>query len=538
MFNWANLSWGCGNIPFNEDFQDKYYADLGFEESCYVSLLQSSVFQDRSLATPFTIAEVGFGTGLNFLATCDLWIKRSHSQRPLVYISFEKSPLRPADLKRAQSRWTKLSDFKEKFFESYKNILPGLNIRYFPEENITLILLVGELENLLDLTDFKADHWLFDGFDPKKNRSCWHLKIIERLTKKSSPGATFGTFTAQGEVRRALISCGWDIKRIKGFAFKRHCLLGTYQKAKQDILSVQKKIFVTGNGIAAMSTKYFLSQFNAHVISERFDPPKASDIPYISCYPAFHSHLCDYSLFNLASFSTVSAFYKQLSSFCGQNLQFGLDKVVQSPAQVKKYFKALEIELISQFYTPSKTTAQSGTQFYFHDALQGPSLPIIKFFKENTNISEIVDIHPEEIHRVRHRFDALVLADSIRAKQWDKDLPYPYLLRGQIERSINAAGESWSTPTFDRYSFDPRPKKCSDHSKDCFVGFRAQLGDHLPLLGQAGDKVFTNIYHGSRGYSTGVYGALLVALELLGIFKFSNKDPQIVSCSATSVPKR
>ncbi len=72
----AQLTWRDG-LPYSSVFDDIYFSlENGLAETQYV-FLQGNQLAERFAQLPpqhsFTIAETGFGTGLNFLATWQLW---------------------------------------------------------------------------------------------------------------------------------------------------------------------------------------------------------------------------------------------------------------------------------------------------------------------------------------------------------------------------------------------------------------------------------------------------------------------------------
>ena len=98
----AIINWTGDGRPRSVQFEDIYSSLDGLEESRYV-FLQQNRLKERWLQYPsnacFTIAELGFGAGMNFLATWDLWLSLPKNNRPLLnFISFERYPLKKADL--------------------------------------------------------------------------------------------------------------------------------------------------------------------------------------------------------------------------------------------------------------------------------------------------------------------------------------------------------------------------------------------------------------------------------------------------------
>ena len=69
----AQLTWNNG-LPYSSHFKDIYFSvDNGLAETHHVFLQGNRLperFGQLTSEQSFTIAETGFGTGLNFLATC------------------------------------------------------------------------------------------------------------------------------------------------------------------------------------------------------------------------------------------------------------------------------------------------------------------------------------------------------------------------------------------------------------------------------------------------------------------------------------
>ena len=80
--------------PRSKHFDDVYFsAQDGLAEARYVFLEGNKLEKRWGGARRFTICETGFGAGLNFLATCDLFEKSKDSPDHLHFISFEKFQL-------------------------------------------------------------------------------------------------------------------------------------------------------------------------------------------------------------------------------------------------------------------------------------------------------------------------------------------------------------------------------------------------------------------------------------------------------------
>lgn len=524
MFNWAKIQWRQNDLPYSAEFQDVYYQDYGWQESQYVSLLQSSIFQDLHCSlTPIIVAEIGFGSGLNFLACVDLWEKQQYyRQSPLIYISFESHPMTPADRSRASSRWVEASWFDKKLTKAYCHLVPGVNIRYFPTENVFLILIIGQASEQIKKTSFKANHWILDGFCPKKNPETWQQDLLASISSHSVVGASLGTFSVYGPLRRNLQALGWQIHKVKGFAAKRHCLRGFFREKYRPIASRQKRVAVLGNGISALCSRYFFSLCSAQVAGQRTSHFQASSVPLVTGLPAFHSHLSEYTLVNLRSWSLATSLYEYLATGHGWKMTLGLEHKPQSQRQIKKMEKCLLSPFYHQFFYSHRPQ-----QFFFPRAFEMHSKDIQSYFHSQTNLCDLFHADKHNYQRLKEDFDQIILANSLQARVFEPSIEAPGILRGQLPASKQKGERVWGKPSFDRYNFQPLPQSTQGQTRPDlvdFVGFRAQTSNHLPLVQQLSPNVYVNIYHGSRGYTTGLWGGLTLALRALDLFDYIDES--------------
>ena len=102
------LSWR-GNVPIATRFEDPYFSlEDGLAETGHVFLAGNGLparFEDE-----FQVAELGFGTGLNFLATWAAWAA-SGKPGTLRFTSFELFPMAADDMARALSVFPTLAEF-------------------------------------------------------------------------------------------------------------------------------------------------------------------------------------------------------------------------------------------------------------------------------------------------------------------------------------------------------------------------------------------------------------------------------------------
>ncbi|MDO3388188.1 bifunctional tRNA (5-methylaminomethyl-2-thiouridine)(34)-methyltransferase MnmD/FAD-dependent 5-carboxymethylaminomethyl-2-thiouridine(34) oxidoreductase MnmC [Gilvimarinus sp. SDUM040013] len=241
----AAIEWGADGQPVSSHFGDVYFSrHNGLAETRHVFLDSNDLprrfgqLSTNSLPPTFTIAETGFGTGLNFLATWSLWLKTAPKQARLHFISVEKHPLSRPDLARALALWPELAPLSEQLLTQYPCYL-GRSVQRIVFGRVSLTLLIDDaaqgFEQLLPSIDrdfcqpgFRVHAWFLDGFAPSKNPEMWSDALFKTVADLSGPGTTAATFSAAGIVKRGLSSAGFDIAKVPGFGRKREMLRATY----------------------------------------------------------------------------------------------------------------------------------------------------------------------------------------------------------------------------------------------------------------------------------------------------------------------
>lgn len=260
----ATIQFIDDGMPHAQDFGDNYFSDVGgLAETRYV-FIQQNALESRWLEaaasdrkTPFVIAETGFGTGLNFLATWQAF-KKLKSDNPICdslrlhFISTEKFPLALADLKIVLTRWDELRPLSDQLISSYPHIVAGCHRLVFEQGQIVLDLWLGDVNESLpqmhNLSDGLVDAWFLDGFAPSKNPEMWTDLLFQQVARLSKHKATFSTFTVAGVVRRGLASHGYEIEKRKGFGRKKEMLTGVFN-AEQTDRQLQTFFHRQGNNI-------------------------------------------------------------------------------------------------------------------------------------------------------------------------------------------------------------------------------------------------------------------------------------------------
>ncbi|MCP5037370.1 MAG: tRNA (5-methylaminomethyl-2-thiouridine)(34)-methyltransferase MnmD, partial [Rhodobacteraceae bacterium] len=223
----ADIDWH-GEAPSCRKHGDVYFsAEGGEDESEYVFLRGNRLAERWRTSQRFTIAETGFGIGLNFLVTARAWLEQAPQEAKLIYISVENTPLQLADLRRAHHRWPRLKAAADELQRYYPPLCHGHHQRSLFAGRIELTLMLGDATDMYADLDYRVDAWYLDGFAPAKNPAMWDEGLFRQVARLSRQGTSLATFTAAGAVRRGLEAVGFETQRPGGFGRKRNMLTGT-----------------------------------------------------------------------------------------------------------------------------------------------------------------------------------------------------------------------------------------------------------------------------------------------------------------------
>lgn len=269
----AQLDWDDLGRPRSRVFDDVYFSDQsGLEETRYVFLAQNNL-TERFTALPdngrLVIGETGFGTGLNFLCAWQLFEQCAPPGARLHFVSVEKYPLTPEDLRRALALWPQLTAQADQLLEQYVAIHQGFQRLTLSDGRVTLTLLIGDALEQLPQLDGQIDAWFLDGFAPAKNPEMWNAELFAELARLAAPDATLSTFTSTGWVRRLLNAAGFQMKRTPGIGHKWEILRGVFLGwpdqapapaptkpwyARPAPLTCERRALVIGGGLAGCAS--------------------------------------------------------------------------------------------------------------------------------------------------------------------------------------------------------------------------------------------------------------------------------------------
>lgn len=211
------LSWHDRDVPVSTQFDDPYYSlENGLQETQHVFLAGNDLPQ--RFCHGVHIAELGFGTGLNLLATLALW-RASGVTGQLQFTSFEAYPMAADQMSRALTHFTPIEPLAKEFGPLWPELCAHGRIE---TDELCLNVLFGDARKTLPNWQGQADCWFLDGFSPAKNPELWGADLLKSVYDHTANGGTAATYTAAGFVRHNLELAGFTVKRSKGFGRKRH----------------------------------------------------------------------------------------------------------------------------------------------------------------------------------------------------------------------------------------------------------------------------------------------------------------------------
>lgn len=219
----SKVVWRNGQ-PYCERYGDYYFSRHDGRTECrHVFIDGNNLLQRWPEENNFTIGELGFGTGLNFLETWRLWRSARTDQQRLSFISVEGHPMTADIAMKALTDWPDLSPLTDRLLANWQK-LGRATVELDAQTELTVIQAdaldaIGQFPQMVDA-------WYLDGFSPSVNPEMWSLPLMRAIAKQSNTGATFASYTAAGWVRRNLSEAGFIVEKQPGFGTKRDMIAG------------------------------------------------------------------------------------------------------------------------------------------------------------------------------------------------------------------------------------------------------------------------------------------------------------------------
>nr|WP_316627140.1 FAD-dependent 5-carboxymethylaminomethyl-2-thiouridine(34) oxidoreductase MnmC [uncultured Brevundimonas sp.] len=268
------LTWTDEGEPRSGRFGDVYFSrDDGLAETRAVFLEGCGLPDAWAGRAAFTVAELGFGTGLNIAALLHLWRRSGPANGRLHICSVEGFPLTAEEAGRALSNWPELSDAAHALIAAWPAATPGFHRIDLPDFNAVLDVAIGDAAWALEQWLGVADAWFLDGFSPALNPGMWSPEVMGLIAARSAPGARLATFTVAGAVRRSLTEHGFVVDKRPGHGRKRERLEARMPTPVDH--ETHPRVAVIGAGVAGASVVRALRAQGVKAVVFEADRPGA-----------------------------------------------------------------------------------------------------------------------------------------------------------------------------------------------------------------------------------------------------------------------
>ncbi|MCH2546301.1 MAG: FAD-dependent 5-carboxymethylaminomethyl-2-thiouridine(34) oxidoreductase MnmC [Alphaproteobacteria bacterium] len=286
----AQIDWNEQGLPISRHYGDVYFSsEGGLDEARHVFLAGNNIEHRLAHEPVFTVGEIGFGSGLNFLALWQMWEKIAPVNARLCFFSVEKHPLQLEDMARIHALFPELLPYSKALCNALPLQVPGYHRIYLANNRIQLTLMYGDALDMLQQQDAKADAWFLDGFAPRLNVELWSNAMTEQVCRLSASGASLATFSTASSTCDALSAAGFALSKRAGFGRKKYMLTGIAPQKDSDAKKQPppKSVTVIGAGLAGASLAHALAKRGCNVVvKEKHQPAQgASGNPSAIFYP-------------------------------------------------------------------------------------------------------------------------------------------------------------------------------------------------------------------------------------------------------------
>ncbi|MDB5490603.1 MAG: 5-methylaminomethyl-2-thiouridine-forming enzyme mnmC [Micavibrio sp.] len=241
------------DIPYSQIFDDIYFSrESGIDETRHVFLKNNALPESWAQKKQFTIAETGFGTGLNFLVAWAAFEETASPGAVLDYVSFELYPLTAEEIGAALGDWRgAFGDRLDRLVKHYPLRIPGWHRIDFGRVRLTLIF--DDVNDAIPRLNIPrgVDAWFLDGFAPSKNPGMWTPVLFSNMARLSHTGTTLASFTAAGLVKNGLREAGFTIEKVRGYGRKRDMITGRFNGSQAQLEPVRpQRVAIIGGGLA------------------------------------------------------------------------------------------------------------------------------------------------------------------------------------------------------------------------------------------------------------------------------------------------
>lgn len=541
-------------------YGDIYFSTRGAIAETQHVFLAGNHLPARFLAREyFTIGELGFGTGLNFLVAWKTFVESGASGR-LHMFSVEKHPLTPDQLRTVLAHYPELDRYAQALLAQYPLLLPGLHRLQFGPVSLTLGF--GDALDLLRDTHARVDAWFLDGFSPARNDTMWSQPLLQEVARLSAPDATFATFTVARAVRDGLKEAGFATEKRPGFAHKRDMLTGTYEGttcvAAGEPPREDAGITIIGAGMAGATLAHALAErgYRVTVYEKETIASDASGNPAGVLYPQLTKYYQPATAWHFTGYDFTRRKLQQWQSMGVEFHRIGMLKIARDAADEDKLRSIRDtLQLhpdVARWVERDEASSLAGADvthggFWFEDGIWLPPEKLCRTLLSHPNIT----LHEHHAITTLDGLgnDPIILANAHAAHTLS---PHPLKLgisAGQVSHvrtdtklrcilchrgyAIPQAEGMVIGATYDRNDTS-RAVTAQNHEANMAdlaralaqpitmetlggrTSIRATTPDRLPYVGKIRDGLWVSAGHGSRGLISAPLAAEVIASAIAG----------------------
>ena len=547
----AEIEW-IDQRPYSRLYGDIYYDGNGVKEFYSVHWDPIRLKKNGRTSNHFTIVELGFGSGLNFLLAAQEITKDPDLY--LHYIGIESLPISDKDWSIFDSQRHNLKYAKELRASDIPR-LGGWHRRIFDAGRVRLSLFHGDIaQGLTDINlnqHARVDAWFLDGFAPSKNPEMWSESVFDHISQNSFYGTTVTSFTSAGSVRKKLEGAGFTVKKIQHLNYKRHSLFGAFRKKKKVSHQPPREVSIAGAGIAGCSIARLVAEQNIRV--KVFDPGGIATKASRAKTAIGHVRLLGDGS-GSADFRSRALYFSQ--QFL-KNISCSETREAIQPAFNEKELN--RILLVASAYHDSKasrnllhfldnktTKMEFGIEclgaLYFPDThlvniadscrllADHPGIEIIKheapkevdFVACASASKKFTSTEELEIGEIAGQLDSIEIPETSPLKKDTLVHGSGYVIQSNTEWVIGSTYEHkpWSSAAASEFNIEKNRKFLGNspvHLRGNFRAHRCVSSDRDPVVGELNEGQYFSTAHGSMGTISSPFAAELVVSQFLGL---------------------
>jgi len=194
------------------EMEEHYHSTHGAIQEAYHVFINNGLKEVTK--NEIAVLEIGFGTGLNCFITF------LETEKTIDYVGIEAYPVTDEEvLKMNYVSELKATD-KAVVFEKMHKV--SWEEKHLIKDGFYLTKRKQFFKDISDENEY--DIIYFDAFGPRKQPDLWTEEIFAKMYKALKSEGVLVTYSAKGDVRRAMLAVGFNVEKLQGPPGKRHML--------------------------------------------------------------------------------------------------------------------------------------------------------------------------------------------------------------------------------------------------------------------------------------------------------------------------